>query len=245
MKKQLRQLKDKYFELLYLLRYIQKTSNLKGVDLYINYPRRSLINKKIVKNILMGFYEQKEIAILKKTITKQDVVLELGTGLGYNSIYLRKVLGVEKIYTYEANPKMMPIIKSNFALNKVDIDAKNFVLTLDDEKQVELTITDEFWNSSQVKSAGREVVYVPTENINEIISKQKITYLLLDIEGGEKFIFRKGLNLQPVKKICVEIHPTIIGDSAVTEIVSFIIGNGFKINANAANSIKQMYFYKD
>src|SRR5580704_16528201 len=66
-----------------------------------------------------GKYEQGEIEIIKNTLQPADIVLELGTGLGFVSAYCAKIVGSENVFTYEANLSLQKFIARLHLANEV------------------------------------------------------------------------------------------------------------------------------
>ena len=69
------------------LRWFGKTVRIKGVLVPIECPG---ISKKIAASILNGSYEGVELKLLTKYLEKDDVVLELGGGIGMGCRFWRR-----------------------------------------------------------------------------------------------------------------------------------------------------------
>jgi len=72
-----------------------------GVLLPLKHP---LITAGIGKEIYFGDYERKEATIVSQRLTADDVVLEIGAGIGFLSAYCAKRIGSERVFAYDANP---------------------------------------------------------------------------------------------------------------------------------------------
>lgn len=238
--------KNQYVDLAYKLRNKIKWKKVNGVHLDIT---DELITKTIFRNILSGYYEMDENRALQETFTPGDILLELGTGIGFNSIFCAKI-NKNKVMTFEANPKMIPLIKKNMAKNNVDYSVRNEIAVSNDvgEKYVSFNIVEDFWASSSKSNLDAkivEAVKVPTCNIHPIIRDFKPTYLLVDIEGGEEDIFDDCSFLvdSSVKKIMIEMHADIIGDEKCFEVMQNIFKAGYKLRLDGSPK-NIMYFYK-
>src|ERR1700722_20260570 len=100
----------------YNIKYrINKWADIEGVLLpvYLKYGYN------VIRFIDNGEYESGEINIIKKTLTKDDKVLELCTGLGFISAYCSKKIGGENVYTFEAIPYLETSIKELYKKNNV------------------------------------------------------------------------------------------------------------------------------
>ena len=78
--------------------------------------------------IVNGRYETGEFNIVKKHLQKGDIVLEIGTGLGFISSYCAKIVGSESVYTFEANPVNVELAKQVYFKNAVNPVLKNAIL---------------------------------------------------------------------------------------------------------------------
>src|SRR5687767_6135156 len=105
----------------YRLRHVLKTFTLKGVKL--NISNDAVLSKDVLLSLLQGGYEDKENRIVHDHVKKDDFVVELGGGLGFNSISVAK-LNSGKIISYEANPNLIPLIKQNQELNQVFFEVR-------------------------------------------------------------------------------------------------------------------------
>lgn len=86
------------------------------------------IAKEISASILSGYYEAKELALVKRHLEPKDIVLELGAGIGCISSFCAKVLGPGRVFAVEANENLTPIILATFARNSVHPHLENVIL---------------------------------------------------------------------------------------------------------------------
>src|SRR5687767_1030526 len=209
----------------YQLRHSLKTFTLKGVRLFINDD--SVLSKDVLLSLLQGGYEDKENKIIKDHLEPGDTVLELGAGLGFNSITIAKING-GKIVSYESNPYLISLIKRNQELNNVSFEVRNKILVSKKSgiRTMPFNIAVNVCMSS-VKTysvpgyVAAETRQIETEFTEDVLAELSPTFLVVDIEGGEEDFFSQPdlLGNSLVKKIMVEVHPEIIGDNACSVIV--------------------------
>ena len=60
----------------------------------------------------------------------------------------------------------------------------------------------------------------------EFIQRVKPTFLICDIEGGEQDLL-EYISLDGVKKLCIELHPHVIGNEATSKIFQNLLEQGF------------------
>ena len=79
---------------------------------------RDLLSDYQIDKILSGRHTQRERAIALQMIAPQDIVMELGGGIGTVAIALAKKIGGGRVYSYEPNPELVPLIEKNCRLNQ-------------------------------------------------------------------------------------------------------------------------------
>ena len=197
----------------------------------------------------MGIYEIDEHKVLTETFSADDVLLEIGTGIGYNTIYCAKKSN-NRVTSFEGNSALIPLIKKNMKKNDSNFDLRNEILVSQNvhEPTSNFNIAEEFWFSSLKTDPGARIVNhitVPTCSVNKVISEVNPTYLLVDIEGGEEELFCDSnfLTNSSIKKILIELHPWAIGDEKCNAIITNILGKGFMMRVDLSPK-HIMYFYK-
>ena len=68
-------------------------------------------------------YEEDEAKCVLAKIQPHDIVLEFGAGLGYLSTLCSKRIGSERVFAYEANPELIPLIEKTYRNNGVAASA--------------------------------------------------------------------------------------------------------------------------
>jgi FkbM family methyltransferase len=192
-------------------------------DIYL--PLKSKIGFNTLRWIVNGQYEQGEIEIIKQRIERQDRIMEIGTGLGFVSVYCAKIVGSENVYTFEANPLNIEMALRVFKKNKVSPHIQNALLA-DISGTIDFPINRKSRLASSSLMASGEVVKVPQLVLNDIIRDLQPNFLIMDIEGSEYDVFRM-IDFQSIYKIQVELHPSILGEDKLNEIFYRLKENGF------------------
>jgi FkbM family methyltransferase len=196
--------------------------DIEGIRLY----RGSGLTIPVLEVFETGKYEMPEARIVRQAIRADDVVLELGTGLGFLASMCAKVAGNDRVHTFEANPALKSVITNNFRLNGV---APRLEITLLGETDGEITfyVMKNFWSSSTIKrNPLARAVQVPMRCFNDELARLRPTFLIIDIEGGERDFIRYA-ELDGVHKVCIELHPHVIGAQATAEVEAFFVSRGF------------------
>ncbi|OGA00507.1 MAG: hypothetical protein A2Z64_02460 [Betaproteobacteria bacterium RIFCSPLOWO2_02_67_12] len=187
------------------------------------------ISRGIRRQIFFSEYEDKEIEIVAKRLASDDVVMEVGAGIGFLSAYCAKRIGSERVFAYEANPALMELIAATYRANGVAPTVRN-VLLARGEGTREFHVEPEFWASSALPGSGNaRTIRVPQADLNSELQRVRPSFLIVDIEGGEIEFFELA-DLATVRKICVETHPAIHSSAALSKMLGGLIAQGFALD---------------
>ena len=191
--------------------------------------RHATLAPAIRKDIYFGDDEAKEADIVVQRLSQDDVVMEVGAGIGYLSALCAKRIGNQRVFAYEANPAMMAVIALTHQANGVAPTVKNTLLAEGDGERT-FHLADEFWASSLVApAAGARTITVPQTDLNSELALVRPTFLIVDIEGGEIEFFQVA-RLDGVQKICLETHPGVLTNAEISGLLARLIGAGFAID---------------
>ena len=180
-----------------------------------------------VAYILDGRYERPERRILEYALKAGDRVLELGTGIGYLSAFCARKIGSDRVITFEANPLLRPRIEETYFINEVSPQVE-FCMLGEHAGQASFYVGDEFWSSSTISRKGKERrISIPVKAFNDILDEHKPNFLIIDIEGGEADLI-DFMRLDGVTKVCIELHPWVIGKESEKRVRDFFHSHGFK-----------------
>ena len=193
----------------------------------------SQLSTKIRNRLLSGAYEQFEKEMCRAYLKPTDAVVELGAAIGFIGLICQKEIGIRNYASFEANPKTTEILKRNYELNGVRPNVYNLALGAA-EGEVDLEIGTDFWENSivekQNKSEGRHTVRVECGTMETLLARCGVmpNVLIVDIEGAEQFIEFNALP-PTVNKVIMELHPGVIGQAAVYDIVGALVNRGFRV----------------
>lgn len=197
-----------------------------GVRLPIKHPA---ITPPILKDIFFGVYESKEAELVKRKIAADDVVMEVGAGIGFLSALSAKVVGSERVFAYEANPQLMSVIKHVHELNGVAPTVTN-VLLGDGEGECTFWLEKDYWASSLIQgSRDATPIRVRQIDLNQEIRRIQPSFMILDIEGGE-YEFLRHARLDSIRKIVIEVHPDVLGYIRISEMLGWLFATGFALD---------------
>jgi FkbM family methyltransferase len=218
------------------LRSLRRTIDVGGVKVRLG----GHCSLPLAVSMIDGLYELPERTLLQEALADHDVVLELGAGIGVVTTICAKRLGSQRVYSFEANPHLIPLAKETFALNDVAPVIENSIVgTSDGERQFYLE--KDFWSSSTVKRSVRaHAVKVRVRRLSEAIRVIRPTFLIVDIEGGEAEIF-DTVHLEGVSKVLIEFHPHVIGRDAVGRIRKAFQNAGFSPTKELCDGNQVLY----
>jgi FkbM family methyltransferase len=186
------------------------------------------LSRRVARAILRGEYERLEQHIISRTLDPDDIVLELGAGIGYISALCAKRIGSHRVFAFEANPALEPHIRATYRLNEV---APTLLMGMLGPRATTQTLhlMKHFWSSSAIPRHGStRTVAVPVHDCGAEVRRIAPTYLIVDIEGGERDLL-EHIDLSTVRKIAVELHERVIGASAVAETRARLTAAGFRV----------------
>lgn len=198
---------------------------------------RGVLSPRMELSLAGGRYEARERVMATRVIRPGDVVLELGSGLGFISSYVRQCTGAGKIICVEANPRLIPYIRGVHALNAVtDVEVLNGVVVATEGKPQTFPFycRNDFWASSLSAALPYDrVVDVPALPLAEILSANRPDVLIMDIEGGEIELM-KTPSLGSIRAIVVETHAGEYGDGGIQALENDLARLGFAEDIDGA-----------
>lgn len=174
-------------------------------------------------------YEPTEAKCVIASIGSDDTVLEFGAGLGYISALCAILIGSDRVFACEANPKLIPLIHKTYEINNVSPSLTNAFLGNADGIE-KFFLEDSFISSSAIKrSSNAREIEVPKIDVNNEISRIQPTFVIIDVEGVE-YELVPYIDLSNVQKVIIELHDWIIGSEKVKEVRSVLTAKGFSVN---------------
>lgn len=190
----------------------------------------ALVQDRVVK----GSYEAAECRMCEKVLESNEIVVELGSGLGLISTAVMKSGKAKEVHCFEADQRLLGLIqathKKNGVLNSFlynaavtgDVDALN-------KGEMTFHLRENFWGNSTNPNVGKTpefAVRVQTRSLKSIVTSIKPTIIIADIEGAELGLF-SNVDLSGVKRILLEVHPFAIGAKGMRSVFDDLHKAGF------------------
>lgn len=190
-----------------------------------------------------------------KSITKGNIVLDIGANVGYYSVLASKLVGKRgQVFAFEPDPQNLKLLYKNLKVN----NCKNVVVAESalGSKTEKLALTQDVSNPgesslSSLKSGKK--VFVDVITLDQFIKTQKIKtidVIKMDVEGAELNVLNGGLKtLQNSKKLklFIECNPSALNnfDESHATLCAFLIGSGFNIERIIDEKDKKIKKYSD
>ncbi len=187
----------------------------------------AIITPPIKHAIESGYFEAEEAAQLPHIISPDDIVLDIGAGIGFISTLIAR--RAERVISVEANPDLLPYMAKLHELNGVK-NAERLNVVLGDAEAGMATFYQraDFWMGSLAKGPNpyKSTVKVPNLGLNTLLKKEQVTLIVCDIEGAESFLFAHA-ELCCVDRVYLELHDHITGLKGVAAVFSAMAARGF------------------
>lgn len=207
-----------------------------GVKLFLG----PVAQTRCANGIYSGKHELPERQVIGKTLEPHDIVLEIGAGVGMVTMQCCRQIGSERVHTCEANPTLLPVLQRSCELNGFHPELISGMVGLEAGSE-EFFVAEQFVSSSRFER-GKEVetrskTTVPVYSLPSLLARIKPTYLVMDAEGAEADLLDARINLSCLNKICVEVHPKIIGDAAINQIVRTLADQGLHLSWGKSHGV--------
>lgn len=178
------------------------------------------IDQKRRRSLRQGNYERREVEAVKAMVRPDDVVIELGAGIGYMSTFMAKNRKVGEVHAFEANPALIPYIRAVHAANGVEHVQLHNALLGRGKGRAKFYVRENFLASSMeqdapgVNSPVIRVEDIEVRNIRATFKAIKPSFLVCDIEGAEAEVLPHA-DLSSLRAAVIELHPQWIGQKGV------------------------------
>ncbi len=195
----------------------------------LKFPKdRNVLPPRIIHAMRQNLYEAKEADVVRRLVRPRDVVMELGGGIGYMSSLAARACHKGRVHTYEANPNLLPYMRSVHEVNKLNNIEINNALLGSESGRATFYVRSNFLSSSQTATRGEEDVQeveLEVRNAREECERIKPTIFICDIEGAEADVL-PAMDLSTVRSAVIELHPQNIGSKGIKTVFEAMQANG-------------------
>lgn len=179
---------------------------------------------------LTGAYEADERKLVKKFLSPEDSILELGACLGIVSCIANKILrDPAKHVVVEANPFCLPSLHRNRDLNKCAFLTENCAASND--ASVMFFLHPRYFVCGTTKVESAFPVRVPGRSLEDLARRYgPFSALIMDIEGAELEILESSREiLGAFRLVIIELHDWVIGSDGVSRCRAILEESGFRM----------------
>jgi FkbM family methyltransferase len=156
----------------------------------------------IADHIINDQVFEKEVVDLAKLYIKPDTcVLDIGANFGQMSILFSEIVGEKgKIYSFEADDWIFEILNKNVTVNKKnDVIKTHFGAVHNNENEILLFPEQDFvefgtYGSYGIDYNSKEGREVKTITIDSLCITEKISFIKIDIQGGDLMAMQGAIN---------------------------------------------------
>ena len=187
----------------------------------MKFPKHpEIMQGKIRRLLRQNDYETKESEAALKVVREGDVVVELGGGIGYMSTLVASKRAVKSVHVFEANPHLIPYIRSVHAANGVTNAHVTHAILGPRKGSVDFYLREPMLGSSMQRLEGE--VDPPSVKVDVLNAKQTFAsiganVLICDIEGAEVDLL-PGIDLSGLRAAIIETHPQWIGPEGINKV---------------------------
>ena len=183
-------------------------------------------------------YERKETDCVLKLVRDDDVVIELGAGIGYMSTLVATKRKINSVHAFEANPALIPYIRSVHEANALENAHVIHGILGKRAGSVDFYTRRNLLSSSMMPLEGDapgncEKVKVDVLNAGHVFRDIQPTILIADIEGAEADLLPQ-LDLSGLRGAMIELHPQHIGPVGVNAVFGAMMAAGLAYYARAS-----------
>lgn len=148
-----------------------------------------LDSKDSLKLSTVGSHENFETDIVKKIIKKGDIVIDIGSNIGYYTLIFAKLVGdTGKIYAFEPDQTNFSLLKKNVEINGYQNVMLENKIVANSNSQMSLFLDKENLGAHSIIPHDDALqVKVDSVKLDDYLKgfNEKINFIKMDIEGGE------------------------------------------------------------
>lgn len=195
----------------------------------MNFPHHAdFIQGKTRARLRRGVYEANEAEAVLRTVRPDDVVLELGAGLGFISTLMALKRRVAAVHSYDPNPHLIPYIQTVHAANGLtNMTVRNGILG-PRKGEVDFHLRPDLTTSSLHLEEGEKELpktRIPVHNAQTIWSEVQPTVLYCNLKGAEATVI-PPLPLTGLRAAIIAFTPQNSGPHQVNAVFQALMSAG-------------------
>tara|TARA_B100001093_G_scaffold518823_1_gene605151 strand:- start:120 stop:1070 length:951 start_codon:yes stop_codon:yes gene_type:complete len=223
--------------------------------LKIKYIKKKIFNFKMLLDVYdkglsrtLLLFDEREIEqkfIIEKTLEPKDVVLDLGSNIGYYALIFMKIINFKNIILVEPSPVNFDLLNKNLLLNNYSDVETHMAAISDIDSKKEFYISEmSNLNSFHIDEKNLEKynkIFVNSYSLVSLLRGRKIDLIRMDVEGHEVSIFKslkEYINQNGHKpSVLYEPHMSKYNkDNDMTEQLKDLFNLGYSLQVAASSS---------
>lgn len=191
----------------------------------------------LAERLTLEVWEVEEITLLRRYLSPDDSVIEMGACIGVLSVVTNSMLGESsKHVVVEADPKLIPVLEKNREMNNSRFEIINAIAGVPSDVEQQFRTSNFILGGSQLKETGNSIT-LPVVGLSQF--KDDFNFLILDIEGGEyHFIDTFIEEIRSFQKLLIEFHPSHgYTKDDVNRYIAKLRGQGFKVMERIGHTV--------
>lgn len=214
--------------LMYYTRFLRTSLPFHGIRVPFDGFHLGRTTWTTFKFVYRGDYEGPEVRALLGLVRKGDRLLELGGGLGIVSGVAANAADNAPLLIFEANPRLIPHIRTLHRLNGLtNAEIRNQLVLPRVEPQGRTFFVHNSFGASSIVEHDKvaERVKVPVVAFADVVAEFRPDVLICDIEGAEAELF-DGIDLSTFRAAVIEVHPAIVPPDRMKRIFETCLSSG-------------------
>ena len=223
--------------------------------LKIKYIQKKIFNFNMLLDVYdkglsrtLLLFDEREIEqkyIIEKTLEPTDIVLDLGSNIGYYALIFMNIINSKNIILVEPSPINFDLLNKNLLLNKYSDVETHMAAISDIDSKKEFYISEmSNLNSFHVDTKNLEKynkILVNSHSLISLLKGRKIDLIRMDVEGHEVSIFKslKEYINQHGHKPCILYEPHMSKynkDNDIGEQLKDLFNLGYSLQVAASSS---------
>jgi FkbM family methyltransferase len=184
------------------------------------------ISPRVERALTKGAYEREELRLLDALLEPDDIVVDIGTGLGLVSAYCARQIGSERVFAFEADPDLEPCIRETYELNQVTPTLDMCAVNAQAGRVTVQRNLHSVASSVVRRRVGTTPTEVPGKALNYVLEKLSPTLLIIEAEAADPNLFDEA-ELSGVRTIVLELHDLVLGTLGTDQVRSSLTAAGF------------------
>ncbi len=202
---------------------------LHGQRIVVRAPH---VDAELRRALTRGRYERHKTRQLRNRIEPNDVVLDVGTGIGLTALYAAGMVGADNVLCVEPDPRAAALARRNFALNRQSISLLEAAAApAGAPERMDFHLNEALGRSSLKPRAGTvETLSVATLDVAPMLRERDVSALCVDVEGSECDLLEGIEDFADVRVLLLRINEQALGYGRANRLFERLFDAGFALD---------------